>query len=280
MIKRLSATAAAIGLSTILAGCLTVNVPEGQFFYPDTRVEAEKLILAPGPAIPGAETLSLPFAGGAVAATRVRTGRADAPLILYCGGNLFRRGVSSAQVATELAPFGDVLMFDYPGSGDTPGQASFATYRDAGEVIAATARAQADAEGRRLIAWGHSLGGPICAEAARVIRADALVLEATTPTARAAVDSMVGLWRPIVRVQLAEPLTTVDVPATLDGYSGKVVVLEASRDTTLPPVLSRKLAHDLRARGVNVERLVFARADHGDIPSQPDFVTRVGAALN
>ena len=280
MIKRLSATAAAIGLSTILAGCLTVNVPEGQFFYPDTRVEAEKLILAPGPAIPGAETLSLPFAGGAVAATRVRTGRADAPLILYCGGNLFRRGVSGAQVATELAPFGDVLMFDYPGSGDTPGQASFATYRDAGEVIAATARAQADAEGRRLIAWGHSLGGPICAEAARVIRADALVLEATTPTARAAVDSMVGLWRPIVRVQLAEALTTVDVPATLDGYSGKVVVLEASRDTTLPPVLSRKLAHDLRARGVNVERLVFARADHGDIPSQPDFVTRVGAALN
>lgn len=280
MIKRLSATAAAIGLSTILAGCLTVNVPEGQFFYPDTRVQAEKLILAPGPAIPGAETLSLPFAGGAVAATRVRTGRADAPLILYCGGNLFRRGVSGAQVAAELAPFGDVLMFDYPGSGDTPGQANFATYRDAGEVIAATARAQADAEGRRLIAWGHSLGGPICAEAARVIRADALVLEATTPTARAAVDSMVGLWRPIVRVQLAEPLTTVDVPATLDGYSGKVVVLEASRDTTLPPVLSRKLAHDLRARGVNVERLVFARADHGDIPSQPDFVTRVGAALN
>jgi len=280
MIKRLSATAAAIGLSTILAGCLTVNVPEGQFFYPDTRVQAEKLILAPGPAIPGAETLSLPFAGGAVAATRVRTGRADAPLILYCGGNLFRRGVSGAQVAAELAPFGDVLMFDYPGSGDTPGQANFATYRDAGEVIAATARAQADAEGRRLIAWGHSLGGPICAEAARVIRADALVLEATTPTARAAVDSMVGLWRPIVRVQLAEPLTTVDVPATLDGYSGKVVVLEASRDTTLPPVLSRKLAHDLRARGVNVERLVFARAHHGDIPSQPDFVTRVGAALN
>jgi len=280
MIKRLSATAAAIGLSTILAGCLTVSVPEGQFFYPDTRVQAEKLILAPGPAIPGAEVLSLPFAGGAVAATRMRTGRADAPLILYCGGNLFRRGVSGAQVAAELAPFGDVLMFDYPGSGDTPGQASFATYRDAGEVIAATARAQADAEGRRLIAWGHSLGGPICTEAARVIRADAVVLEATTPTARAAVDSMVGLWRPIVRVQLAEPLTTVDVPATLDGYSGKVVVLEASRDTTLPPTLSRKLAHDLRARGVNVERLVFARADHGDISSQPDFVTRVGAALN
>ncbi|WP_426023647.1 alpha/beta hydrolase family protein [Brevundimonas sp. PWP3-1b1] len=280
MIKRLSATVAALCLSGVLAGCMTVSVPEGQFFYPDARVTAEKMVLTPGPAIPGAEVLSLPYSGGAVAATRVRMGKSDAPLILYCGGNLFRRDVNGAQVATELAPFGDVLMFDYPGSGDTPGQANFATYRSAGAVIAATARAQADAEGRKLIAWGHSLGGPICAEAARVIRADSLVLEATTPTARDAVNEMIGLWRPLVRVQLADALATVDVPATLDGYPGKVVVLEAGRDETLPPALSRKLAQDLETRGVNVERLVFPRADHGDIPAQPNFVARVAAALN
>ena len=280
MIKRLSAAVAALCLSSVLPGCMTVSVPEGQFFYPDARVKAEKIDLTPGRAIPGAETLSLQYPGGAVAATRVRTGRTDAPLILYCGGNLFRRGISGAQVATELAPFGDVLMFDYPGSGDTPGQANFATYRSAGEVIAATARAQADAESRKLIAWGHSLGGPICAEAARVIRADSLVLEATTPTARDAVNEMIGLWRPLVRVQLADALATVDVPATLDGYPGKVVVLEAGRDETLPPALSRKLAQDLETRGVDVERLVFPRADHGDIPAQPDFVARVAAALS
>ncbi|WP_312597752.1 alpha/beta fold hydrolase [Brevundimonas sp.] len=277
MIQRLSAL---VGMAALLSGCVAVDVPEGEFFYPDARVKAEKMVLTPGPAVPGGETLSLPYAGGAVAATRVRTGRADAPLILYCGGNLFRRGVNGAAMARELAPFGDVLMFDYPGSGDTPGRADFASYRAAGEVIAASARAQADSEGRRLIAWGHSLGGPVCAEAARLIRADAVVLEATTPTARAAVDQMLGLWRPLIRVQMADALAAIDVPATLDGYPGRVVVLEAGRDQTLPPALSRTLARDLEARGVDVRRLVFPRADHGDIPDQPDFAAQVAAALS
>ncbi|GAW40843.1 Alpha/beta hydrolase family protein [Brevundimonas sp. SH203] len=277
MIKRLSAL---LGAAALLSGCVTVEVPEGEFFYPDARVKAENMVLTPGPAVAGGETLSLPYSGGAVAATRVRTGRADAPLILYCGGNLFRRGVNGAAVARELAPFGDVLMFDYPGSGDTPGQADFATYRAAGQVVAASARAQADAEGRRLIAWGHSLGGPVCAEAARLIRADAVVLEATTPTARAAVDQMLGLWRPLIRVQMAAPLAAIDVPAVLNGYTGRVVVLEAGRDQTLPPALSRILARDMETRGVDVRRLVFPRAGHGDIPDQPDFAARVGAALN
>lgn len=277
MIKRLSA---AIGLASLVAGCMTVSVPEGQFFYPDARVRAEKMVLTPVPAAPGSESLSLPYSGGAVAATRVRTGRADAPLILYCGGNLFRRGVNGAAVSRELAPFGDVLMFDYPGSGDTPGRADFASYRAAGEAVAASARAQADGEGRRLIAWGHSLGGPICAEAASAVHADALVLEATTPTARAAVNQMVGLWRPLVRIRLADALATVDVPATLATYPGRVVVLEAGRDQTLPPALSRILARDLQTHGVNVQRLVFPRADHGGIPDQPDFAARVQAALN
>ena len=277
MIKRLSTL---VGTAALLAGCVTVEVPEGQFFYPDARVRAEKMVLTPGPAVAGGETLSLPYSGGAVAATRVRTGRPDAPFILYCGGNLFRRGVNGAAVSRELAPFGDVLMFDYPGSGDTPGHADFASYRAAGEVIAASARAQADAEGRRLIAWGHSLGGPVCAEAARLIRADAVVLEATTPTARAAVDQMLGLWRPLIRVQMADALAAIDVPAMLDGYPGRVVVLEAGRDQTLPPALSRILAKALETRGVDVRRLVFPRADHGDIPDQPDFAARVEAALN
>lgn len=277
MIQRLSAL---VGLAALLSGCVAVDVPEGEFFYPDARVRAEKMVLTPGPAVAGGEPQSLPYSGGAVAATRVRTGRADAPLILYCGGNLFRRGVNGAAVARELAPFGDVLMFDYPGSGDTPGHADFASYRAAGEVIAASARAQADAEGRRLIAWGHSLGGPVCAEAARLIRADAVVLEATTPTARAAVDQMLGLWRPLIRVQMADALAAIDVPAMLDGYPGRVVVLEAGRDQTLPPALSRILAKALETRGVDVRRLVFPRADHGDIPDQPDFAARVEAALN
>lgn len=276
MHRRLTILAAAV----LLSGCLSMNVPEDAFFYPDTRLAAEKITLpADIPMGFEADVLGLPYSGGAVGVTRVRTGRADAPLILFCGGNLFRRSAGAGRTATKLAPFGDALMFDYPGYGDTAGQADYASFMAAGTAVADAARAQADAEGRKLIAWGHSLGGPVCAQAAQYMHADALVLETTTPSTRAAVDTMVGWARPFVRIHIAPNLNSIDIPAALQGYPGKVVVLEAGRDDTLPASLSRRLAHDLEAEGVKVEHLSFPQAGHNDVGSQPDFQPRVSAAL-
>lgn len=273
---RLTILAAAV----LLSGCLSMNVPEDAFFYPDTRLAAEKITLpADIPMGFEADVLSLPYSGGTVGVTRVRTGRADAPLILFCGGNLFRRSAGAGRTAAKLAPFGDALMFDYPGYGGTAGQADYASFMAAGTAVADAARAQADAEGRKLIAWGHSLGGPVCAQAAQYMHADALVLETTTPSTRAAVDTMVGWARPFVRIHIAPNLNGIDIPAALQGYSGKVVVLEAGRDDTLPASLSRRLAREFEAEGVKVEHLSFPQAGHNDVGEQPDFQTRVAAAL-
>lgn len=272
---------AALSTAVALSGCMSVNVSEDAFFYPDSRLKAENIVLPAGrPTAQAAETMTLSYAGGVVGATRVRTGRADAPLILFCGGNMFRRSNGAGSVAEKLSPFGDVLMFDYPGYGDTQGTADYASFYAAGEVVAQTARAQANAEGRRLIGWGHSLGGPVCASAAAFARADALVLETTTPSARAAVNAQVGWLRPLVRVHLAPQLGSIDVPETLRGYAGQVVVLEAGRDRTLSPSLSRRLARELQAEGVAVQRLVFPQADHQTVDDQPDFRPRLAAALN
>lgn len=271
--------AAAILAASALAACASIEVPERAFFWPDARLAEENIVLPPNPPPADAETLSLRYTEGAIGATRIRSAAADQPLILFCGGNMFRRATAGGSRAEILAPFGDVLMFDYPGYGDTAGLDSFANFRAVGEVMADTARAQADAEGRRLIVWGHSLGGIVCAEAAQRARADALVLETTTPGARATVDSQVGLMRPFVRVTLAPALSEVDVIASLDGYAGKIVVLEAGRDKTLPPALSQALARGLEAQGQRVERLVFPRAGHNDVGRQPDFQRRLAAAL-
>ena len=262
-----------------LGGCFTVDVPEGNFFYPDSRVRAEKIDLPSAPPPAGSQTLSLSYDGGTIGATRVRAMAAPRPLILFCGGNLFRRSSGGGAVAEELTPFGDVLMFDYPGYGDTDGTASFAGFEAVGRVIAREARAQADAEGRPLIAWGHSLGGIVCSAIANEVDADALVLETTTPSARAAIDEMVGIARPLVRVNMAPALAAVDVPGSLEGYQGRIVVLEAGKDDTLPPALSRHLARELRAKGHDVQTLAFPQAGHNDVGQQPDFESRVAAAL-
>lgn len=275
-IFRLATIAAA---AAVLSACIKVDVPEDAFFWPESRLVREQVVLAPNPPPAGAEDLSLPYPGGTIGATRIRGAASPRPLILFCGGNMFRRSTAGGSAARKLEPFGDVLMFDYPGYGATGGEADFANFSAAGAVMAATARAQADAEGRPLIAWGHSLGGVVCTDAAVKARADILVLETTTPGARAAVDQQAGMMRPFLRITLAPALSSIDVPAALEGYPGKIVVLEAGRDETLRPALSRSLVRQLEARGLRVERLVFPDAGHNNVGRQPDFESRVAAAL-
>ncbi|MGQ3068388.1 MAG: alpha/beta hydrolase family protein [Brevundimonas sp.] len=275
-LKRAAAVAAALAL----AGCVKVDVPERAFFWPDARLTSENIILPVHPMPAGSETLALRYGEGSIGATRVRSGRTDAPLILFCGGNMFRRSAGAGPRGEILAPFGDAVMFDYPGYGDTAGLDTFANFRAAGEIVADEARRQADAEGRRLIVWGHSLGSVVCAQGAKRVRADALVLETPTPGAKATVDNQVGLLRPFVRVNLAPALASIDVPSSLDGFEGRIIVLEAGRDDTLPPALSRALTQQLEARGHRVRRLVFPRAGHSDIGAQADFPTRMAEALD
>ncbi len=263
-----------------LSACIKVNVPEDAFFYPNTRLEAENIVLPVGKAMPdGSQALTIAYEGGHVAATHV-PGADAGPVILFCGGNMFRRATVGGARAEVLDDFGDAVLFDYPGYGETPGEADLATFRLAGNAVADRAKSIADAEGRLLVAWGHSLGGPVCTEAAVRMGADALVLEATTPTARAAVDSSIGWWlKPFLRVQLDPQLASFDIVQSLAGYPGKVIVLEAGRDETLPARLSRQIEDGLKAEGVNVTRLVFRDSTHNAISAQPDFKELIAAAL-
>lgn len=269
----------AVVLAVGLAGCVQVRIPEDAYFYPNTRLQAEGIDLQTGQPMPAdREDLSLPYAGGSVAVSRIR-GHASGPIILFCGGNMFRRATAGGDRAAALIPFGDVVMFDYPGYGETPGEATLDNFRQAGRAVADYVARTASAEGRQVVAWGHSLGGPVCTESTRLIEVDTLVIEASTPTARAAVNDGLGLLRPFVRVTIDPGLDSFDVVQSLSGYSGRVLVLEAGRDETLPPRLSRDMARDLAAAGVSVERLVFADADHNNIRTQPDFAARIAAAL-
>ncbi len=272
---RVSVVVLAVGL----AGCVQVRIPEDDYFYPNTRLQAEGIELQTDQPMPAdREDLSLPYEGGSVAASRVR-GDPNGPIILFCGGNMFRRAIGGADRAAALIPFGDVVMFDYPGYGETPGEATLINFRLAGAAVADYVARTASAEGRQVVAWGHSLGGPVCTETTRMIEVDTLVIEASTPTARAAVNDQLGLLRPFIRVNIDPGLDSFDVVQTLSGYRGRVLVLEAGRDETLPARLSRDMARDLATEGVSVERLVFAEAHHNNIKDQPDFAARMRAEL-
>lgn len=271
--------AAVIAASTGLAGCLTLAAPDDAFFWPDERVAREGIDLDPDAPPADAETLMLQYASGPIGVTRLRGAAAGEPIILYCGGNLFRRNAGGGRAARKLGLIGDALLFDYPGYGDTAGPADMGRFRAVADVMADAARRVADAEDRPLIVWGHSLGGAVCAQVAQRAGADVLVLETTPARAQAMIDAQLGFFRPFVRTHLGDGIASVDIPAWLDGFPGRVVVLEAGQDETLAPTLSRALERELVQRGLDVERLVFPEAGHNSIGEQADFQARIRQAI-
>lgn len=206
-----------------------------------------------------------------VAYTLVRRPGTARPLIVYCGGNSGDRFHSGVYYALKALLYGDVLLFDYPGYGDSPGAPTASRIAAITPALAALATEQA--EDRPLVLWGQSLGGFICSIIAeQTPEADAVVLEAS---ARRAID-VARAWRPwylapFVRLSIAENLRAYDTATRLAAFDGPILVLGARRDDTLPVGLARDLAAALRAEGRRVTYAEFPRASHLDISRQPEF---------
>jgi alpha-beta hydrolase superfamily lysophospholipase len=101
--------------------------------------------------------------------------------LLYCHGN----GGNISNIAFEIGEWHargfESLVFDYRGYGKSGGEAlptEAQTYLD-GEAAWQWITAVHGTPAERLVIWGHSLGGGICAELAEAHRPAALVLQST-----------------------------------------------------------------------------------------------------
>ena len=193
------------------------------------------------------------------------------PFIVYCGGNASDRMRSGVDLLRKSLPYGDVMLFDYPGYGDSPGTPS----ADALEAMAPRVIdfVETQSEGRKLVYWGHSLGGFVCSRlASETAPADGLVLEATARNALEVAEA----WRPWyiaawTNVEVNEDLARFDVAEALREFQKPILVLGAERDRTLPIELSRSLVAALQAENADVEFVEFPKAGHVSIAWQPEF---------
>lgn len=273
---------ACIAALAALAAC-SVRIDESSVFRPQTHLppaeSAEQLSRWPiarlRENVPDAQARHGFLGAGAarIAYTVVtRDGAsADRPLIVYCGGNAGDRYGSGVIYAQKALRYGDVVLFDYPGYGDSPGEPNARSLDGMAPLVSAFAVGQA--RGRPLIFWGHSLGGFVCSRIARdTPQTDGVILEATARNAR----EIGQAWRPwfaapFVRVRVEESLASYDVAGALADMRAPILVLGAGRDNTLPVRLSRSLADALRAEGADITYVEFPRARHVDISWQPDF---------
>ncbi len=199
---------------------------------------------------------------------------AGGPLFVHCGGNAFDIPNHGDLAAWTIIPYGDALLWDYPGYGGSEGAASAATLETAARAVAAAAPQFRRGPDQRIVFIGHSLGGFVCAAmAAEAPEADGMIFEASAANANVAVGGAVP-WalRPFLRVTLAPELAAYDNVAALSRRRDlPVLVLSARKDRILPRRLSRDLAAELEAAGHAVRYAELPDATHFDIGFQPEL---------
>lgn len=302
--KRAAAALAAMTLAAGLGGCMEVNIDQGSVFAPVAfdaaatqesgdvlrgekafadadawsrewadRVERGLLTTpAPGFAATSVTHGRLDLEGGpAVAWTRLSREGEGRPLIVRCGGNASTRQNNAFVYGVAALQHGDVLLFDYPGSGETGGEATPARFEALSGVLPQWVRSEA--QGRTLVLWGHSLGGFVCADLARLLpETRAVIFEATARNPQEVAKAWTPWFAgPFVKINIDPGLASYDNAKALEGFAGPVLVLGGTKDKTLPVRLARDLHAALEADGRDVTYVEFPDGVHSDFPGQANF---------
>jgi pimeloyl-ACP methyl ester carboxylesterase len=314
MIKSLTALLAL----SVLGGCMTVRIDETSVFEPiafDAKLAEESGERMLGEKSFGSADVwngnwnywsrtakGLPEAIAPFTAASVQHGRFDSTtgglawttvaretgsdtLIVRCGGNATTRQRNGYRASVVSIPHGDVLLFDYPGYGETGGEATPERFQAMASELVPLVREKA--AGRRIVLWGHSLGGLVCSElAARLPETAGIIIETSARNAREVAQA----WTPwyaslFVNIEIAPGFGDIDVASALKAFKGPVLVLGAEKDDTLPVQLSRSLAEALKSQGTDVTYVEFKEGRHSNLPvfatfapTIADFFTRLGKA--
>lgn len=216
-------------------------------------------------------------ADGGLAWTTITHAAPSDTLIVRCGGNASTRQHSGYHYAMSSVPYGDVLMFDYPGYGETGGKATPQRFQTMSDKLVPLVREKA--AGRRIVLWGHSLGGMVCSElAARLQETSALIIETSARNAR----EVARAWTPwyaamFVNIEIAPGFGDVDVANALKSFNGPVLVLGAENDQTLPVQLARSVGKSLKDEGVDATYTEFKGGGHSNLIMHPEFAPTIKA---
>jgi pimeloyl-ACP methyl ester carboxylesterase len=193
-------------------------------------------------------------------------------VILYCGGTVFRRSTEGGVALQALALGADVVLFDYPGHGDSSGPPGAAAILDAATAVYDDTLGRAVARGKKLVLYGFSMGGVVAAHLARRRAADGIVLEATVPNVRDWARARAPFpLRPLLRLDIEPQLDELDSVAALEQFPGKVLLLSGTADELAPTALSAMMLRRLEAAHREVRHIRLSGMRHGQIMLSPEF---------
>ena len=243
----------------------------------DNRIQ-RGLLTAPAPAFVASTIEHGKLAGQTgLAWSMISREGANRPLVVRCGGNASTRQKTGFVYTVTAIGHADVLLFDYPGSGETGGVVTTARFEQMRKELVSFV--QERAAGRQLILWGHSLGGFVCSGLAELLpETDGVVLEATARNAAEVAKAWTPWYAgPFVRIKIEEGLKSYDNANSLKAFKGPVLVLGATQDKTLPVQLARSMNKALEELGVDVAYVEFKDGGHSNLPGQPGFADAINA---
>ena len=190
------------------------------------------------------------------------------PVVLYFGGNAGNRSyrVFEVEVLTEAGA--DVLIFDFRGYGDSPGEPTEEGLARDARAVWRFATETKQIEPRRIVLYGESLGGGVA-----VRLANEQSLKKTPPgglllrSTFSSLTDMAASHFPFISVRIllidrfSSDQRIRDVTCPLLQFHGR-------RDTIVPLRLGKKLfaaAPDKSASGIAKRFLELPNADHNDV---------------
>jgi pimeloyl-ACP methyl ester carboxylesterase len=202
-------------------------------------------------------------------------------VVIFCGGDTFHRSIEGGEALESLALNADVVLFDYPGYGDSSGSPTASALLETALAVYDYADSLQTSAGKKRVLYGFSLGWLVAARVAHERAADGLVLEATAANAQSWARSRIPWYlKPLVKPRIDPELADIDAPSGLARFQGHVLVLGSQADRHAPESLSRELFKRLVRYGVRTTLVVFARAPHGEINQSKAFVPVFREFLN
>lgn len=206
-----------------------------------------------------------------IAYTLARKRGLNRPLSVSCGGNASDRYGTGVKYLEKILPYSDVILFDYPGYGDSPGTATTEAF-DA--MLSSVVKfSEEKSQGQSLIVWGHSLGGFVCSKFPYYsTKIDGVIIETSAKNITEVGNAIIpSLIKPVIKFKLSESLKNYDNALSLAGFEGRILVIGAGKDEDLPVKLSRSLAEALEASGRDIVYAEFPEAGHFTSSEQPAF---------
>ena len=190
------------------------------------------------------------------------------PVVLYFGGNAANRNYRMLEVQVLTEAGADVLIFDYRGYGDSPGEPSEEGLARDARAVWRFATESKKIESQRIVLYGESLGGGVAVRLASEMSLNktppaGVILRSTfsslTDAAASHFPFIPVRWVLIDRFPSDQRIRDVTCP---------LLQLHGRRDTIVPIRLGQKLfaaAPDKSASGIPKIFVDLPQADHNDV---------------